>query len=366
MDANGSNQTQLTSDPYLHDQVPDWSPDGSKIAFASGGFGEGQIWVMNANGSDQRQLTGCGPADPSPCAVGDDSAPRGHLTGRRSRSCGRFRPWNQQPTDLRHERRLKRSTPVIREPDSPRFLLAGTGVEAAAGLTDMSTADVRCMRGDHDAFAALVGAASDRLYALACLILRDRSGRGRHAGGARPGVARGPEVADPDRFDAWLRRLVVNACYDEARLPAGAPKSRSSCWIIPSTTPRRRRPRRIASIVPSGGCHSTSVAGPPALLRPEPRRDRRPRIPLGTVKSRVRYGVAAMRAQFDGRSPAVARLGTRMSNQIDRDAAATSRGGCMPSRLTSPGRLLEDTFGRTMTTDSAARAVGPDHGRPAR
>ena len=38
----------------------------------------------------------------------------------------------------------------------------------------MSTSDVLlAMRGDHDAFAALVSAASDRLYALACLILRD-------------------------------------------------------------------------------------------------------------------------------------------------------------------------------------------------
>jgi hypothetical protein len=29
------------------------------------------------------------------------------------------------------------------------------------------------MHGDHDAFAALVGAASSRLHSLACLILRD-------------------------------------------------------------------------------------------------------------------------------------------------------------------------------------------------
>jgi TolB protein len=72
MDANGGNAHPLTSDPAPKDQVPDWSPDGSKIAYNSGGFGSGGIWVMNANGSGQHQLTGCGPADPSPCAAGDD------------------------------------------------------------------------------------------------------------------------------------------------------------------------------------------------------------------------------------------------------------------------------------------------------
>jgi Tol biopolymer transport system component len=72
MNANGSNKHQLTTGAAPKDQVPDWSPDGSKIAYASGGFGEGQIWVMNANGSNQHQLTGCGAADPFPCANGDD------------------------------------------------------------------------------------------------------------------------------------------------------------------------------------------------------------------------------------------------------------------------------------------------------
>jgi len=83
----------------------------------------------------------------------------------------------------------------------------------------MSTADVLlAMRGDHDAFAALVGAASDRLYALACLILR-YSDRAEDA--TQEALVRAwrevPKLRDADRFDAWLRRLVVNACYDEAR-----------------------------------------------------------------------------------------------------------------------------------------------------
>lgn len=33
------------------------------------------IWVMNANGSDPQQLTGCTATDPTPCATGGDGGP---------------------------------------------------------------------------------------------------------------------------------------------------------------------------------------------------------------------------------------------------------------------------------------------------
>src|SRR6186713_2885390 len=83
----------------------------------------------------------------------------------------------------------------------------------------MSRAEVQlAMHGDHDAFAALVSRASNRLYALACLMLRD-SDRAQDA--TQDAFVRAwrdlPNLRDADRFDAWLRRLVVNACYDEAR-----------------------------------------------------------------------------------------------------------------------------------------------------
>jgi TolB protein len=72
MDADGSNAHALTSGVDPKDQVPDWSPDGSRIAFSSGQFGSEGIWTMNADGSNQRQLTGCAPTDPAPCENGDD------------------------------------------------------------------------------------------------------------------------------------------------------------------------------------------------------------------------------------------------------------------------------------------------------
>jgi len=76
----------------------------------------------------------------------------------------------------------------------------------------------RAQRGDHDAFAELIEPALARLDAAARLILRDREL-------ARDAVqealirawrdARG--LRDPERFNAWLYRLTVNACLDISR-----------------------------------------------------------------------------------------------------------------------------------------------------
>ncbi len=76
----------------------------------------------------------------------------------------------------------------------------------------------RAKQGDHDAFAMLAGDAIARLDAAARLILRDPEL-------ARDGVQDGfirawrtlPALRDPDRFDAWLRRLVVHSCIDIMR-----------------------------------------------------------------------------------------------------------------------------------------------------
>src|SRR6188474_948713 len=90
-------------------------------------------------------------------------------------------------------------------------------LEPGMGMADAEMV-ARAMQGDHDAFAALIGLAMNRLYALACLILRDTD---RAEDATQEAIVAAwrelPRLRDPDRFDAWLRRLTVNACYDEAR-----------------------------------------------------------------------------------------------------------------------------------------------------
>jgi Tol biopolymer transport system component len=52
---DGSDLTRLTSYGGSDDQ-PAWSTDGSKIAFRSVRSGQAKIWIMNADGSNQRNL----------------------------------------------------------------------------------------------------------------------------------------------------------------------------------------------------------------------------------------------------------------------------------------------------------------------
>src|SRR5215212_11263364 len=71
--------------------------------------------------------------------------------------------------------------------------------------------------GDQAAFVALISARGDRLYAIAHRILRDID-RAEDALQDALVIAwrdlRG--LRDPDRFDAWLRRLLVNVCIVQA------------------------------------------------------------------------------------------------------------------------------------------------------
>ncbi len=169
----------------------------------------------------------------------------------------------------------------------------------------MSAEEVeRAMRGDHDAFAALIGEATDRLYALASLILRDTD---RAQDATQEAIVRAwrelPRLRDPDRFHAWLRRMVVNACYDEGRRV----RRRAEVSLVhladrqvpdPTSTLAeadrierafRRLPldQRTALVLHHHfGMTHTDIAETLG-------------IPIGTVKSRLRYGTAAMRASLE-------------------------------------------------------------------
>ena len=57
MNADGSNQTRLTNNPGS-DGFPRWSPDGTRIVFQSSrDAGNFEIYVMNADGTNQTRLT---------------------------------------------------------------------------------------------------------------------------------------------------------------------------------------------------------------------------------------------------------------------------------------------------------------------
>ncbi len=55
MNADSTGVTQLT-DNNDWDRSPVWSPDGKQIAFESDRYGDWEIFVMNADGSDVESL----------------------------------------------------------------------------------------------------------------------------------------------------------------------------------------------------------------------------------------------------------------------------------------------------------------------
>ncbi len=77
----------------------------------------------------------------------------------------------------------------------------------------------RARLGDHDAFTALIGESIGRLYNVACLIVGDRDRASDAVQEALVAAWRDVRgLRDPDRFDAWLHRLVVRSCYRHVRL----------------------------------------------------------------------------------------------------------------------------------------------------
>ena len=163
--------------------------------------------------------------------------------------------------------------------------------------------------GDDEAFTTLAGLVGDRCLAIAYRILRDVS---RAEDAVQVALVTAwrelPNLRDPDRFEAWLHRLLVNACYAEAR--------RAKRWLVdvkvldiergpagPDTHGVRRRPRparaRFRRLPPEQRAvfvfhHYLGLSIPEVAERLD--------IPLGTAKSRLRYATTALRAALEADS----------------------------------------------------------------
>lgn len=87
---------------------------------------------------------------------------------------------------------------------------------------------IRAQNGDPDAFDQIVVRITDGLYSVAYRILRNAPGAEDATQQALVTIWRQlPRLRDPDRFDAWARRLLVHASYAEYRrrrhdAPAGS------------------------------------------------------------------------------------------------------------------------------------------------
>ena len=159
--------------------------------------------------------------------------------------------------------------------------------------------------GDEEAFASIARGSADRLFVVAHRILRD-------VGQAEDAVQQTlvtawrqlPGLRDVDRFDAWIHRILVNACYAEAKrarrwsanvrmLPVDGPTTPDAAAGVALRDAldrgfRRLPPDQRAVFVlhhyldlPLGEISETLG------------------VPLGTVKSRLRYATASLRAALE-------------------------------------------------------------------
>jgi RNA polymerase sigma-70 factor (ECF subfamily) len=169
----------------------------------------------------------------------------------------------------------------------------------------------RAREGDHDAFALLLDARLARLDAAARLILRD----GELARDAvQDALIRAwrdlPGLRDPERFDAWLHRLTVNACLDLIRRrkrrvievelsPIDHPATHD---VATALADRQLLDAALARLDPG---HRAVVALHYLLGMPLPDVARALGIPSGTAKSRLHYSLAAMRTHVTAESDVV-------------------------------------------------------------
>jgi RNA polymerase sigma-70 factor (ECF subfamily) len=155
--------------------------------------------------------------------------------------------------------------------------------------------------GDREAFAVLVHQVSDGLYAVAQRILRD------------PGLAEDalqnalvlawrqlPHLREPDRFEAWIHRILVHACYDESKrartwnanvriLPMDGPSTPDGSGTVADRDELERAFRRLPidqrSVFVLHHYLGLPLVEIAAMLE----------IPAGTARSRLHYAMLGLR-----------------------------------------------------------------------
>ena len=163
----------------------------------------------------------------------------------------------------------------------------------------------RAQGGDREAFGALVGMISDRLYGLAARILRDNDLAEDALQGALISAWRQlPALRDPDRFEGWVRKVLVHACYAEARrrrswaanvrvLPVDGPAGADDLISIDDRDQLDRAFRRL-SVEQRAVFVLHHHEGRPLVEIADTLG-----IPAGTARSRLHYATRVLRAAIE-------------------------------------------------------------------
>jgi RNA polymerase sigma-70 factor (ECF subfamily) len=174
----------------------------------------------------------------------------------------------------------------------------------------------RAMHGDEEAFDTLVERIGDSLYSVARRILRDTTLAEDATQQALLDAWRSlPQLRDPDRFEAWAYRLVVNACHSEARREG---RQRGNLRLLPHDEPMSSDPAsniadheeldhafRLLSVE-----HRTVVVLVHYLGLSPAEAAETMGTPTGTARSRLHYALQQMRAAIEANARVTTTRGT--------------------------------------------------------
>jgi Tol biopolymer transport system component len=142
MRADGSHVRRLTDSPGL-DEGPEFSPDGTKIAFSSDRDGQQEIYVMDADGSNPRRLTDNPARDESPDWQGLPFDGRGHQAcGDDSLASGGASSVLAMRVPCHVARRIARRWAQAADAGTPRATIRGLTCTATPQPYDLTV--VRC------------------------------------------------------------------------------------------------------------------------------------------------------------------------------------------------------------------------------
>jgi RNA polymerase sigma-70 factor (ECF subfamily) len=161
---------------------------------------------------------------------------------------------------------------------------------------------VRAQHGDRGAFAEIADTILDRFLAVAHRILRDGALAEDATQAALLSTWRDlPQLREPDRFGPWSMRILVNACYSEAR--------RASRWrpnVPLEVAPEPVAPDEYVTVADRDqlerGFHTLPVDQRAVIVlhhyvgMPLETVAQALDVPAGTVRSRLHRGMTALRS----------------------------------------------------------------------
>ena len=179
---------------------------------------------------------------------------------------------------------------------------------------------IRAQQGDRDAFSEVLARSLGRLTAVARMILRDEYAAQDAVQDACIEAWRSlPGLRDPDRFEAWIRRLLVRACFKGSRRIKRL--DAVEIRLTPDHEPDiagAERDLDLRDQLDRGLARLTSEQRAVVVLvhyldLPLAEAAQSLGIPLGTTKSRLNRATNALRAAIEADDREPSRLGERFA-----------------------------------------------------